>query len=135
MSGKVRSRFTAGRFLDHADGTARFALPNPVHRDRCEDVRSEVDSALAASFGGPVPLVLVVDDAEPETDIFSSAPANQATDPSDQIEEDEEVVDVDALVDADDNAAALTAVDRVLATFEGSELLDDPASAGPDERT
>ena len=60
---KAKALFQAGRFLG-TDGTrAEFGLPNEIHRNRCEEMRPEVEAALADQFGRPVPLVLVVDGA------------------------------------------------------------------------
>jgi len=61
LPGKAKALFSAGRFVDATGGVATFALPNAVHRDRCEDVRPVVEAALAAHLGRPVPLRLVVD--------------------------------------------------------------------------
>lgn len=61
LPGKTKALYSAGRFVDAPDGMATFALPNAVHRDRCEDVRPVVEAALAAQFGRPVSLRLVVD--------------------------------------------------------------------------
>jgi len=61
LPGKAKALFSAGRFVDATGGVATFALPNAVHRDRCEDVRPVVEAALAAQLGRPVPLRLVVD--------------------------------------------------------------------------
>ena len=107
--------------------SAVLGLPNPVHRDRCEEIRSEVDSTLAAHFGYPVPLTLVVDMVEDEPDFFAPPPSGGA----DVVEEaanvlEEETVDVHDLVDATDDVPS--AEDRVLETFENSTLLDDPAN-------
>jgi DNA polymerase-3 subunit gamma/tau len=61
LSGRARARFSSGRFTAVDGGSAVFALPNAIHRDRCEEVRPDVESALAAHFGRPVPLRLVVE--------------------------------------------------------------------------
>jgi DNA polymerase-3 subunit gamma/tau len=58
---KARSRFAGGRFSGVDAGAAVYALPNAMHRDRCEEVRPDVEAVLAAHFGRPVPLRLVVD--------------------------------------------------------------------------
>ena len=67
MSPRAKSRFAAGRFVRVEDGKAVFALPNGIHRDRCEEAKSEVETALSAHFGRAVPLLLVVEsgDAQP----------------------------------------------------------------------
>jgi DNA polymerase-3 subunit gamma/tau len=60
---KAKALFQAGRFVGVSDGRALFGLPNETHRARCEEMRPEVESALAEQFGRPVPLTLVVDGA------------------------------------------------------------------------
>ena len=62
LPNRARARFKVGRFVAVEDGTAVFALPNETHRSYCEDVRTEVESALGSHFGTAVPLRLVVDD-------------------------------------------------------------------------
>jgi DNA polymerase-3 subunit gamma/tau len=61
LAAKARARFTSGRFVSVEGDAALFALPNAMHRDRCEEVRADVEAALATHFGKPVPLRLVVD--------------------------------------------------------------------------
>ncbi len=63
LSQRAKSRFAAGRFMSVDDGTAVFGLPNAHHARRCDECRPEVEGALAAHFGRPVPLKVVVDDA------------------------------------------------------------------------
>jgi DNA polymerase-3 subunit gamma/tau len=58
---KAKALFQAGRFVGVEKGKAVFGLPNEIHRGRCEEVRGEVESALAEHFGRPVGLVLVVE--------------------------------------------------------------------------
>ena len=41
--------------------TAGFALPTPIHRERCAEVQGDVEHALAAHFGRRVPLKLLVE--------------------------------------------------------------------------
>jgi len=62
LPNRARARFRVGRFVAVDGGTAVFALPNETHRSYCEDVRVEVETALAGHFGTAVPLRLVVDD-------------------------------------------------------------------------
>ena len=133
MSGKVRSRFSAGHFMETSPDSLIFGLPNPVHRDRCEEIRAEVDQALAARFGRPMPLSLVVDMIEEEPDFFAAAPSGGAgviEDLQDTAHE-EATVDVHDLVDATDDVAS--AEDRVMATFENSTLLEDPQNNFPNQ--
>lgn len=129
---KAKALFQAGRFTG-ADGTrAEFGLPNDIHRNRCEEMRSEVEAALADQFGRPIPLVLVVDGAPgpsgPDTshggphDGPAPAPAPAAPAPArvepDDAEEDLSVFDDDNLEVADiDNSAEA----RLLQAFPGAE--------------
>ncbi len=58
---KAKALFQAGRFVGVEDERAVFGLPNEIHRNRCEDVRGEIEVALSEQFGRPVGLELVVD--------------------------------------------------------------------------
>ena len=62
LPNRARARFRVGRFLDVDGSSAVFALPNETHRSYCEEVRVEVEAALATRFGTAVPIRLVVDD-------------------------------------------------------------------------
>ena len=64
---KAKALFLTGRFVGADDTGVRFGLPNEIHRQRCEDVRAEVEAAMGEQFGRPIRLVLVVDD-QPRTD-------------------------------------------------------------------
>src|SRR5437763_1145619 len=55
---RAKVRFGGGHFVGVDDTWATFALPNSVHRDRCEECRPDVEQALASHFGRPVPLRL-----------------------------------------------------------------------------
>ena len=58
---KAKALFQAGRFVGVDGERAVFGLPNETHRNRCEEVRGEVEAALSEQFGRPVALELVVD--------------------------------------------------------------------------
>jgi DNA polymerase-3 subunit gamma/tau len=62
ISARARARFRAGRWVGGGEGEAVFALPDPVHRSFCEELRPEVERALSAHFGRPIPVRLVVDE-------------------------------------------------------------------------
>jgi DNA polymerase III subunit gamma/tau len=77
LPGRARARFRVGRFVAVEGDTAVFALPNETHRSYCEEVRSEVETALRGHFGTPVPLRLVVDedaDGDPTPRSTGTAP-------------------------------------------------------------
>jgi hypothetical protein len=94
----ARALFKSGRFVDVAGGAAVFALPNAIHRDRCEARRKEVERVLAAHFGRAVPLQLVVAD-EPQP----------------------------TAADEPDTAGAevTSTIDHVLQAFEGAEVVEE----------
>ena len=64
LNGLTKAIYGVGRFLPPEDGCAVFALPNDVHRGKCEQKRPEVEAALQEHFGHPLRLKLVVDQAE-----------------------------------------------------------------------
>jgi len=134
MSGRVRSRFSAGHWVETTADSVNFGLPNPVHRDRCEEVRVEVDDALVVQFGRSIPLSLVVDMVDEEPDFFSAPPSggagttHDADDANDGTLE-EDTIDVYGLVDATGDVPS--AEDRVMTTFENSILLEDPQNNFP----
>ena len=82
---KAKALFQAGRFVGVEGDRALFGLPNETHRVRCEEVRGEIESALAEHFSRPVPLTLIVDTGSGGSPVGdsvsspSSAPANAGT--------------------------------------------------------
>ncbi len=58
---KAKALFQAGRFMGATGDRARFGLPNEIHRVRCEELRPEVEGALADHFECRIVLDLVVD--------------------------------------------------------------------------
>jgi DNA polymerase III subunit gamma/tau len=110
LSPKAKALYKSGRFTE-VDGTAAvYALPNKVHMQRCERVQADVEAALAAEFGRPVPLRLVVDEV-------STAP------PPEPVEEDV-TIDVDEIRDATP-AAVASPIDHVMQAFEGAEVVEE----------
>jgi DNA polymerase-3 subunit gamma/tau len=108
LSGKARARYSPGRFVDGDGAAATFALPNDHYLTRCEEVRSEVESALATHFGRAVPLRLVVDTIE--------TVAREA-------EPEPEDVRLEELTEAPD-AAVTSPEERLLQAFPGTEEVD-----------
>jgi hypothetical protein len=99
-----------GRFVAGEEGAATFALPNSIHRDRCQEVRGEVEEALGAYFGRPVALRLITEE---------QAPAPAVAPPPD-----EESIDLDDLQDAP--ASELRSpVDHVIQAFEGATVVEE----------
>jgi DNA polymerase-3 subunit gamma/tau len=118
LSPRAKSRFRVGRFVESGDGRATFALPNSIHRDRCEEVRVDVEQALAAHFGRPVPLRLVTEDQPPAS--ASASPAGAPAGPP----PDDEAIDLDDLQDAP-AAEVRSPVDQLLSEFEGATVVEE----------
>ena len=110
LKGMAKALYAAGRFVSSEDDAAVLALPTAPHKQKCEERRKEVEAALAAHFGRPIPLRLVVDSGE-------AAPATAARSVPD------EVIDVSELIDAP--AAPTSSIDRLTQAFPGAELLND----------
>ena len=102
----VKVYVSAGRFVG-VDDAAIFALPDKGLLSRAEPNRAEVEGALAAHFGRPVPLRLVLD--EPD------APGARPEPPPADLSE----VDLDDLEDAP--VALLSPEQRLLEAFPGAE--------------
>jgi len=117
LSGSVKARFSAGHF--QMNGAAlEFALPNGVHRDRCQDVRDEVDAALANHFGTAVPMAFVV--GEP-TAVRSESIESTPTTTEELLAD--EIMNVHELADATDDVSA-SVLDRLEEKFPGVEFLE-----------
>jgi DNA polymerase-3 subunit gamma/tau len=114
---KIKARFSAGKFTDVTASHAVLALPNEMHRSRCDELRADVERALAAHFGRPVPLRLVADGAmsEPPRGSAPPPPAEADTGP-------EEHIDLDELTDAPAGGGIL---DQLTSAFPGAELIDE----------
>jgi DNA polymerase-3 subunit gamma/tau len=114
LAQRSKVRFGAGHFVGVDGGVATFALPNSVHRDRCEECRDEVESALAEHFGRSVPLRLIV--AAPGTPP-DPGPEGREPGPDDEI-------DLTDLRDAPP-AGVASPIDHVMQAFEGAEVVED----------
>ena len=115
LNGLTKAIYGVGRFLPPEDGCAVFALPNDVHRGKCEQKRPEVEAALQDHFGHPLRLKLVVDQAE-------GAPRTE------RVPEPEPEPDLDEHIDIRHTEPApdvKTDVDRLTDAFPGAELLQE----------
>ncbi|MGH9117359.1 MAG: hypothetical protein ACRD0A_05645, partial [Acidimicrobiales bacterium] len=89
----VRVRWAVGRFVGVDGAVARFALPNAIHRDRCDEQRPEVERALAEHFGRPLGIALTLDEDRP-TVMPGPPPSTAEAGPA------EDAIDLSELVDA-----------------------------------
>ena len=84
-----------GRFVSVTDGSAVFALEDQNFKNRAEKYQGDVESALAAHFGRPVPLQLTVDSGpapvatavavDEHDEVDFDAPAADPTSPEDHL--------------------------------------------------
>ncbi|MDP9070461.1 MAG: hypothetical protein M3N68_04100, partial [Actinomycetota bacterium] len=105
LSGRSKARFGAGRFTAVEGGAAVFSLPNEHYLGRCEEVRDEVEAALSAHFGVPVPLRLDVERDEAAT--------------GEALPDEDEVIDLGELREG--APAVASPVDRLRQAFPGAE--------------
>jgi DNA polymerase-3 subunit gamma/tau len=103
----VKVYVSAGRFVGVDDTAALFAVPDKGLLARAEPNRAEVEAALAAHFGQPIPLRLVLD--EP------SQPGVRPEPPT----EDLRAIDLEDLEDAP--VAVVSPEQRLLEAFPGAE--------------
>lgn len=119
FKGSTRAMYLPGRFASADHTGAVLALANEPTRQHCEKKRPDVEAALAAHFGRPVPLRLVI-----EADAGTGSPARAGSSPATSARAlDDEIVDVHALEDA---PTAATGVERLAEAFPGAELLEEP---------
>lgn len=124
LSQKVRVRFRGGRVMAVEGNVVRFGVPNPIHRDRCLDVKADVEQALSAFFGQPVIVEVELDDASaPPVDPAKLEPKPQRTAAG---AVDEDIGPVEELKDASDHSSG--SVERITKAFPGSQVIDAPST-------
>jgi hypothetical protein len=119
----VKAYVSAGRFLEVEASAAVFALPDRGLLSRAEPRRGEVEAALGAHFGRPVPIRLVLDQP-------SGAPAGgvgREPEGDGAFGDDEDDLlsyDLRDLADAD--PAVVSPEQRLLEAFPGAEEVSPP---------
>ncbi|HSP04744.1 MAG TPA: hypothetical protein VLR27_14625 [Acidimicrobiales bacterium] len=118
LRGRAKALYKMGRLVEGDERTARFAVPNEPSLKNCSEKLDEVLEALAARFGRPVPLDLVVDgDA-------ATAPRPDPSSTTAAADEDiDDEVDLDELTDAPDPGTG--GIAQLKDAFPGAELLED----------
>ncbi|MEM7341152.1 MAG: DNA polymerase III subunit gamma/tau [Actinomycetota bacterium] len=122
LSQKVRSRFRGGQVLGVDGSTVRFGVTHAIHRERCMEVKGDVEAALAANLGQPVTIQVEVDGAPAPAPEAPTAPQPRSA-PADPVAEAADVGPVEDLVNANDTAS--NSVDRLTQAFPGSEVIDN----------
>ncbi|MGF1600235.1 MAG: DNA polymerase III subunit gamma/tau [Acidimicrobiales bacterium] len=124
LSQRVRARFKGGQIIGVEGDTVRFGAPHPIHRDRCDEVKGDVEQALSARFGRPVSIVVVIDDQAAPSQPEPGRLAESSRPPGD---EDDDIGPISELVDATETSSK--GVDRLTQAFPGSEVI----SSTPDD--
>ncbi len=122
---RVRARFRLGKFVALDGDSASFGLPNAHVIDRCEEVKPDVEAALAAKFNRPIRISLVVDGdstttSAPPSSAPTARPAKAKPEPVDETVE--EVGDISELENAPDVAS--TGIERLTQAFPGAEVIE-----------
>lgn len=124
---KVRVRFKSGRVLAVEGNTITFGVTTPIHKDRCNEVKEEIEGAFSSHFGHPVALEVVVDDDAPSPNMD---PAKIETRHTVEITADEDVGPVEELQNATDQSA--NGLERLTKAFPGSTVVEpDPNQEKP----
>lgn len=112
LTAKARARFQVAKVIDVADGRIRFELPNEIHRERCEQLKGDIEKALSEMLRTSVEAEL-------------TASEEKAPESNDQIQStaQEEVVDPAEFQKASDGGPS--SVDRVLEAFPGAVASDE----------
>jgi DNA polymerase III subunit gamma/tau len=125
---RIRSKWRAGRWVDPEEGELRFSVPNAWHKSACDEARDQVEQALAAHFGRPLTVGVVVSGEAvavpiPGDPAWTAATSGPVTGASTPAADDEDVIDPSELRDAGDVATG--GVDLLLREFGGGEVLEE----------
>ena len=120
LSARAKPVLAAGHWIDTDRGVA-LAVPNEPHRARSEQHRGELEAALAAHFGRPVPVTFVL---EPSTPARPRGAGERGARAAPDPEPEEEAIDPAELVNAGPEHD-LAPFERVTQAFPGAELMDE----------
>jgi hypothetical protein len=122
----VRSKWRGGTWATPITDPPRFVVPNPWHKNACDEGLRDVEQALAARLGSGLKVEVVVDGGDTPSPTGATDPApGSAVDRTPPPPDDEhETVDVSDLRDAHD--AATGGVDLLLREFGGELVEEDP---------
>jgi hypothetical protein len=109
LPARIKAYLALGRFVDVEGSTTVYAVPDAGLLGRAGQVHADFEAALAAHFGRPVPVRLILDE--------SPGPAPAAPPP----EEDDDPARYDLTEMEDVDAAVVSPEQRVLDAFPGAE--------------
>jgi DNA polymerase-3 subunit gamma/tau len=105
LKGRARALYTPVDLVGATGDTVTLAVPNAMHRSKCEEHRGEVEESWQAVTGRPVRIDLVVRDDQPAVEPMTTAPP-------------------DDLIDDGPVAAMPSAIERLAQAFPGAELVE-----------
>lgn len=111
LSARARARFQAAKLVEVQESIVKFELPNETHRERCEQLKNDVEESLSNLTGANVQVELVV------------SSGSQVADVEKPMESPEEVVDPADFTTTNDSGPS--SVERVLEAFPGAVASDD----------
>jgi len=112
LTPRARARFQAATIINVSEGRIQFELPNETHRERCEQIKDDIETAVRGILGSQIQVELTT--AREETTQTSVEP---------KVASDEEIVDpAEFEVNSE---AGTTSVDRVLEAFPGAIASDE----------
>ena len=76
LRGMARAVFSPATYVSNTETVLTLSLPNPVHRDKCEQHRAAVEQALTAAVGGPVSIELVLAGGGGDSSSFGGGPSS-----------------------------------------------------------
>jgi DNA polymerase-3 subunit gamma/tau len=133
LKGMAKAIYQGGRVVAVDGDRVVIALGNAPTRDRAEKLRPDVEAALAAHFGRPVPLHLVEESeaakfeagaasGAPDTDT-NATPRATRNDAAAEVELEHESIDLEELTDAAEVPAS--AADKLTKAFPGAVVVEE----------
>jgi DNA polymerase-3 subunit gamma/tau len=119
VSQKVRVRFNVGTVTGVDGSSILFSIPNVHYRDRCEEVKGELEEALSNHFGRTIAVSVKVDDSPSSV---SLDPAKMEPAPVADDESYGDIGPIEDLADAGDHSS--NSVDRLTKAFPGSTVIE-----------
>jgi DNA polymerase-3 subunit gamma/tau len=120
LRGMAKAIYMGARVGTMSGGSLVIAFAGEPHRIRAEEYRHDVERALAAVAGRPVPLSLVVDHATNAESHDDNVVQLKRAEP---VQADEDI-DTGDLVDVPPDAI-VSPIDRLTQAFPGSEIIDE----------
>ena len=115
LSARARARFQAATIVSVSEGQVRFELPNETHRERCEQMKNDIEAVLRKTLDTQVVVKLTAaEEAKPQAD-------NKP-----KVVVEEEIVDPAEFEASADGGPS--SVDRLLDAFPGAVASDDEGS-------